>query len=397
MRHQLEKPKGRKYYELRFTDRVTGKRKKKSTGKETRTEAQAWADEFLKEYVPGESGKVTVGDLVERFLTAQQVEFPERARATRKAWRVRMKDKFAHIDARQLKGRDTLDYINWVVGAEVNRPAWGQVRAIYRWPGKEVPSEAPLAKGTANLDIAILQGAYTHAKKHDDFNYRPHFATFDVSDNVREGFLEQWEFDRIIAVIAGRGPEYLWLRAFLTMAYECGNRCGELTRLRVQQFNAVEGIVRLKALDTKSKKARELGVSNELYLLLQACCEGKRPDGHVFTRWRWSSKTKDWAMRPVGTFAKLWRTILTQAGIERDILIHDLRRSAVSNMIQSGADRDEVRLYSGHSQAGFHSMLSRYHILRRERILATAKRAEAYKEEQRQRAAELAPEKVVVQ
>ena len=84
------------------------------------------------------------------------------------------------------------------------------------------PLDETLAKATANKDVALLQGAYTHAKKHDDFTHRPHFSTHNVSDNVREGFLEQREFDRIAAVVRDMGSDYLWLRAYLTMAYECG-------------------------------------------------------------------------------------------------------------------------------------------------------------------------------
>ena len=391
MKHSLTKPTGRKYFNLKFTDPVTHEHKKISTGCELKGEAEAWAFQYFKKYEIGRKAgdAPTVGQLVENFLAAQKVEFPKQNKNARSAWETRMRDKFAHIDARELKGRDTLNYINWCVG--VDHKGWSKVRSIFRRNGLETRSEKPLAKASANRDIAILQGAYTHAKKTDDFAFRPYFHTHDEKENVREGFLEQWEFDKISAVLGEMGSEYLWLRGFVTMAYECGNRRGELKTLRVHQFNRIDGIVRLKGLDTKSGKPRELGLSAELYCLLAACCEGKGPNDYLFTRQCYSPKTRDWAMRPVASFRKLWRRILAEAGIEREVLIHDLRRSAVGNMIQAGADRDEIRMYTGHSQAGMHSMISRYHILRRERILATAKKAEAYKLEQRQAAVEVGP------
>ena len=59
------------------------------------------------------------------------------------------------------------------------------------------------------------------------------------------------------------------------MACECGNRRNELAALRVEPFNQVDRIVRLKGIDTKSGKPRELGLSDELYQLLTVCYAGK--------------------------------------------------------------------------------------------------------------------------
>jgi hypothetical protein len=69
-------------------------------------------------------------------------------------------------------------------------------------------------------------------------------------------------------------------------------------------------------------------------------------------------------------------------------------------MIQSGLDRDVVRQYTGHSVAGMHAMLSRYHIIRRDEILEAAKRNEERKLREREAAAQIAaqtPEIDVVQ
>jgi integrase len=315
-----------------------------------------------------------VGELVERFLATQEVDFPGRAKKARYSWDARMCDKFSHIDAHELQGHHTLDYIQWAIGVKVKR-----------WK----PIAEPLAKATANRDVAVLQGAYTYAKKAMNFTHRPHFHTHDESDNVREGFLEQGEFDRIAAVIREMGPEYLWLRGFATMAYECGNRRSELQTLRVGQFNKVERIVPLKGIDTKSGKPRELGLSDELYQLLTACCAGKSPSDHSFTRRCRIWRSEDRTVRPIGDFRKLWRTVLRKAGIERDVFLHDFRRSMVNNMIQSGCDRDQVRQYTGHSVSGMHEMISRYHITQREEILDAARKNEERKLRERETAAEL--------
>lgn len=380
MNFETYRPKGRRYYNLLFTDPSTHEQVKRSTKKTTKTEADAWAFQFVKAYEPGESGRLTVGDLVEGHLAVLEIEKPTRYEKAKYAWETRMKDKFAHIDAREFQGEHTKHYIHWAIG--VKKKQWK-------------PLATPLAKATANRDVAVLQGAYTYAKTVKSFSYRPYFHVHDESDNVREGFLEQHEFDACTAVIKKMGSPFLWLWALLTMAYECGNRRGELQTLKVSQFNRIDRIIRLKGRDTKTGKPREVGCSDELYALLTVCCEGKQPEDYIFTRmrrWKRDGKYTGLSMGQVGDFRKLWRGILTEVGIYpgRDVLLHDFRRSAVTNMIQADVDRDEIRQHTGHSESGMASMISRYHMLKRERVLDVAKRVEAYKQEQRKKAAKVA-------
>jgi len=83
----------------------------------------------------------------------------------------------------------------------------------------------------------------------------------------------------------------------------------------------------------------------------------------------------------VGDFRKLWRTIVKKAGIERDVLIHDFRRSAVSNMIERGVDRDVAKMISGHKTD---SMLTRYNIGRESKVIAALAQIEAGKQQERE-------------
>ena len=60
-------------------------------------------------------------------------------------------------------------------------------------------------------------------------------------------------------------------------------------------------------------------------------------------------------------FRDQWRAAVADAGFP-DLLVHDLRRSAVSNMIQEfGIEEDEAMLISGHKTR---DMLTRYNIRR---------------------------------
>jgi hypothetical protein len=62
--------------------------------------------------------------------------------------------------------------------------------------------------------------------------------------------------------------------------------------------------------------------------------------------------------------------LLKNAGINRHIIFHDFRRSAITNMVHRGIDRDTARAISGHKTD---SVFSRYNIVS-EKHLANAGR-----------------------
>lgn len=67
---------------------------------------------------------------------------------------------------------------------------------------------------------------------------------------------------------------------------------------------------------------------------------------------------------------------MSRAGIERDVLLHDFRRSAVMNMVQAGIDRKVIREYTSHAADSVHD---RYHILRDEQVVEAARMNEQRK------------------
>ena len=80
----------------------------------------------------------------------------------------------------------------------------------------------------------------------------------------------------------------------------------------------------------------------------------------------------------IGDFRKLWQRACTAIGLAGR-LVHDLRRSGVKHLIDSGIDPHTVMAFSGHRTP---SMLRRYHIidlddLRRAAAKASAHRAES--------------------
>jgi hypothetical protein len=75
----------------------------------------------------------------------------------------------------------------------------------------------------------------------------------------------------------------LWFRSLVECAANIALRHEELLGLRVKQFDLEHRIPRLEPGTTKNGEGREAPMFGNMYQLLAACCQGKRPDDAVFT------------------------------------------------------------------------------------------------------------------
>jgi integrase len=177
----------------------------------------------------------------------------------------------------------------------------------------------------------------------------------------REGFVEESAYSRL-----ARNARELWLRALLATAYTLGFRKGELLNLKVRQIDLLNRSIRLNAGETKSGDARVVKMTQDVFVLLQACVSGKGDGDFVFTR-------------PDGTrvagFRKRWEKLTTAAGCPR-LLFHDLRRSAVRNMVRRGVPETVAMKISGHQTR---DIFDRYNITSETDIADAAQKIEAGK------------------
>lgn len=368
-------------YQLRFTDPRSHKQLRISSKgvKQVRLALMAWAAQQVEGFVPGSTtGKVTVADLVLAVLKHKRNHQPRDYQEKLGNWERRLRDKFGDWDSRDLTAADIEDYKTWCSGAALDGSA---SRLLRSW--------APIAKAvkpaTVNLDLALLSKAYNDGMRTRLITIKPYIAKYtdkNLKPFVRQGFLDQSEYDRIMQLSLP-----LWLRAMICMAFTCGNRSAELKGLQVRQVNFLARNVRLYAGETKNGEGRLLGMTQEMYLLLEAACEGKGPDDFVFARE---------GGRQVGDIRKLWAGVLKQAGIERHITLHDFRRSAVRNGLNRGLTEQEVMAMGGWKTR---AMLDRYNVRREGELQATMAKIEAGAKLERQLIAEqncLRPSQILV-
>ena len=183
-------------------------------------------------------------------------------------------------------------------------------------------------------------------------------------NNVRKGFFEHAQF----IALRDELPEYL--KGLATFAYKVGWRHSEITNLTWTNVDRNQGIVRLEAGETKNDEARTVFLDDELREWID--CQWRLRKGqktilpYVFPNARCNGKIKD--------FRTAWFTACKKAGIGRR-LFHDLRRTAIRNMVRSGTPERVAMMISGHKTR---AVFDRYNIVSDEDLKAAAKRQEKY-------------------
>jgi integrase len=284
---------------------------------------------------------------------------------------------------------------------KVNRPRglreltwrWGHLSAVYGHVfASNVTSESltryarqrqeeGAANATINREFATLRRMFNLARRSSPPRVRdvPHFPMLK-EDNVRRGFVEDADFDRLAA--AATEP---WLRTFLELAFTYGWRRGELLGLRVRQLNFAARTIRLDAGTTKNGEGREVTMTGRVFELLRAAVSRKGPDDSVLTR-------EDGA--PVRDIRNAWQSLTERAGLGRfvcracgeavpgggkcenklsdgkkcgkrrpayrGLIPHDMRRSAAKALRSAGVPESVIMATGGWRTP---SMLRRYAIV----------------------------------
>jgi integrase len=219
----------------------------------------------------------------------------------------------------------------------------------------------PPSNAMINRELSLLKRAYslayqsTPAKVH----HVPHIPML-TENNVRTGFIEREDY----LALKAAAPDYL--KPIITMAYFTGCRRGEILGLKWSQVDMGRRIIRLNPNETKNKQGRTIPLPQELCEALEELERQKEmlwPNvQHVFVR----------DSKPVREFKRAWQRVCVEIGLgeiveDEDgkkryegLLFHDLRRSAVRNLVRSGVPERVAMAISGHKTR---SVFERYNIV----------------------------------
>ena len=224
---------------------------------------------------------------------------------------------------------------------------------------------AGAARATVNRELEALGFAFSLAMRDRAIHAKPHIPALDET-NVRTGFFERDEFERMVERLGSRDRKgrvrFENLQDAARFGYVTGWRLGEVLGLTWRNVDFKAGEVRLDPGTTKNGEGRVFPMTQQLRALLlrrrdaQPTVTGKRPKvvaiekgEHVFT-------TKKGER--IGNFRKRWRKACAAAGCPGR-LYHDLRRTAVRNLVRSGVSRSVAMRLTGHKTE---SVFERYNI-----------------------------------
>jgi integrase len=358
--------KGSTVYWIQLTH--NGAKHRESTGTSDKRRAINFLDRRRAEIVTGnfvvDPSKITISHLVSTYMEEIRVNRNKTVSKSEERWRLHLMPSFEKIRANKLTSDLVREYIS-------SRQAEGASNA------------------TINRELSVLKRAYRIAIENDP----PRVARLPKiprlkEDNVRKGFLELPQYEKLLRECIGVGA---WLRGILETGYIFGWRDEEVTTLRARRVDLVNRCIRLYPGETKNDDGRIAFMTTGLYEALAPLMRGKSDDDYVFTREDGS---------PVFDFRKTWWKVCTAARLGtmicrkckatsdspscckichsdnigyRGLLFHDLRRTAIRNMVRRGIPEKWAMQVTGHKTR---SVFERYNIVCEGDLRETARRME---------------------
>jgi len=365
------------FYTYGYTVDGQQRKKKKCLGpvEDFKTEAAAWTeakrvrDQFITDVSTGkvvtsDVESVTCGELLTQYIAQLKARKKPAAYVIEKCIEANIRPFFGQKKVAKLETRHFEQY-------------------------REMRTEA-VSNITVDHDFAYLKSALLlEYKKTPSRVVRVPHIPKSGEDNVRMGFLEFDGYEKVL----GQLP--ISLKCLFVLAYHIGNRKGALLELKWPQVDFKNGVIRFIRIQNRKPVPLAAPIYGDMddWLRRQRAFRDEHfPKCDAVVFWYPIDCEIDPTLKgghggrrnepgsPIKTFYQSWNSAVEGAGFP-DLLFHDLRRSAVRNMVEKiGMSEKRAMEISGHKTR---SCFERYHIVSLADIQESGAKMDKWMKEQR--------------
>jgi integrase len=216
-------------------------------------------------------------------------------------------------------------------------------------------TERKYSNGEINRELTTLKRILNLARQNGKLMHVPYVPMLKER-NVRTGFFEREQFGRLLAHLPAA------IRPAVQFGYITGWRIpSEILRLQWRHVDFEARVVRLDPHTTKNDEGRTFPFTDALEQVLEA---QKAEHDHlkakdVICPWVFNRSNRKVKGKRITTFVKAFRAACTKAGCPGRIP-HDLRRTAVRNLVHAGVPERVAMQMTGHKTR---SVFERYNIV----------------------------------
>jgi len=254
---------------------------------------------------------------------------------------------------------------------------------------KDQRRAAGKAHATINRELAALRRAFTIAVEQERLSAAavPRVKLF-AEHNARQGFVERADFDAVVSRLS------VYLQDYARFAYGSGWRKAEVATLEWPAVDKASTRVTLRREHSKNGEPRVLPLVGELAEII-----ARRRQDRTYTTVTGDTAESRYIFHRhgarIGDFRKAWTAACIAAGFAKPklrregqpvldrqgqpimratLIFHDLRRSAVRNLVAAGVDQSVAMRVTGHQTI---SVFQRYRIVSDDDVRAALERTQA--------------------
>jgi len=261
--------------------------------------------------------------------------------------------------------------------AKEGEPPRTILRAFASWRAAELSAEAVdtyverrlgegAAAATVNRETQLLGQSLRLGLRRGKLIRVPEIRRLR-EENARQGFFEAGEYEPVVTHL----PTHL--QDVVRFGYVTGWRRGEILTLSWADVDRDGGMIRLRPEHSKNRRGRALAIEGELAALMERRWQARLVPGPAGTC-RVAELVFHRQGSPIVDFRKAWKRACTAAGVSGR-LFHDLRRTAVRNLVRAGVPERVAMEVSGHRTR---SILDRYNIVNDADLRTAMQRQSAY-------------------